>query len=142
MTSKYPTAGPLAGIRVVDVTSVISGPGAMGLLADQGADVIKVEPPQGDIMRHRGDDENFTPGFVSVNRGKRSVVLNLKNPDAAPVLWKLIATADVFAQNFRPGVIERLGFDADTVLARHPGLVYLSISGVGRAGPYVTKRHF
>ena len=140
MTSKYPTAGPLAGIRVVDVTSVISGPGAMGLLADQGADVIKVEPPQGDIMRHRGDDENFTPGFVSVNRGKRSVVLNLKNPDAAPVLWKLIATADVFAQNFRPGVIERLGFDADTVLARHPGLVYLSISGVGRLGPYVKKR--
>ena len=140
MTSKYPTAGPLAGIRVVDVTSVISGPGAMGLLADQGADVIKVEPPQGDIMRHRGDDKNFTPGFVSVNRGKRSLVLDLKNPGAVPVLWKLIATADVFAQNFRPGVIERLGFDADTALARHPELVYLSISGVGRAGPYVKKR--
>ena len=140
MTSKYPTAGPLAGIRVVDVTSVISGPGAMGLLADQGADVIKVEPPQGDIMRHRGDDPNFTPGFVTVNRGKRSVVLDLKNPGAAPVLWKLIATADVFAQNFRPGVIERLGFDADTVLARHPEIVYLSISGVGRVGPYVKKR--
>ena len=140
MTCKYPAAGPLAGIRVVDLTSVISGPGAMGLLADQGADVIKVEPPQGDIMRHRGDDENFTPGFVSVNRGKRSVVLDLKNPGAAPVLWKLIATADVFAQNFRPGVIERLGFDPDTVLARHPELVYLSISGVGRTGPYVKKR--
>ncbi|MBB53228.1 MAG: CoA transferase [Magnetovibrio sp.] len=140
MTCKYPAAGPLAGIRVVDLTSVISGPGAMGLLADQGADVIKVEPPQGDIMRHRGDDENFTPGFVSVNRGKRSMVLDLKNPGAAPVLWKLIATADVFAQNFRPGVIERLGFDPDTVLARHPELVYLSISGVGRNGPYVKKR--
>ena len=140
MTCNYPAAGPLAGIRVVDLTSVISGPGAMGLLADQGADVIKVEPPQGDIMRHRGDDENFTPGFVSVNRGKRSVVLDLKNPGAAPVLWKLIATADVFAQNFRPGAIERLGFDPDTVLARHPELVYLSISGVGRTGPYVKKR--
>ena len=140
MTCKYPATGPLAGIRVVDLTSVISGPGAMGLLADQGADVIKVEPPQGDIMRHRGDDENFTPGFVSVNRGKRSVVLDLKNPGAAPVLWKLIATADVFAQNFRPGAIERLGFDSDTVLARHPDLVYLSISGVGRTGPYVKKR--
>ena len=140
MTCKYPATGPLAGIRVVDLTSVISGPGAMGLLADQGADVIKVEPPQGDIMRHRGDDENFTPGFVSVNRGKRSVVLDLKNPGAAPVLWKLIATADVFAQNFRPGAIERLGFDPDTVLARHPELVYLSISGVGRTGPYVKKR--
>ena len=140
MTCKYPAAGPLAGIRVVDLTSVISGPGAMGLLADQGADVIKVEPPQGDIMRHRGDDENFTPGFVSVNRGKRSMVLDLKNPGAAPVLWKLIATADVFAQNFRPGAIERLGFDPDTVLARHPELVYLSISGVGRNGPYVKKR--
>ena len=140
MTCNYPAAGPLAGIRVVDLTSVISGPGAMGLLADQGADVIKVEPPQGDIMRHRGDDENFTPGFVSVNRGKRSVVLDLKNPGAAPVLWKLIATADVFAQNFRPGAIERLGFGSDTVLARHPDLVYLSISGVGRTGPYVKKR--
>ena len=140
MTCNYPAAGPLAGIRVVDLTSVISGPGAMGLLADQGADVIKVEPPQGDIMRHRGDDENFTPGFVSVNRGKRSVVLDLKNPGAAPVLWKLIATADVFAQNFRPGAIERLGFGSDTVLARHPELVYLSISGVGRTGPYVKKR--
>ena len=140
MTCTYPAAGPLAGIRVVDLTSVISGPGAMGLLADQGADVIKVEPPQGDIMRHRGDDENFTPSFVSVNRGKRSVVLDLKNPGAAPVLWKLIATADVFAQNFRPGAIERLGFDPDTVLARHPELVYLSISGVGRTGPYVKKR--
>ena len=140
MTCEYPAAGPLAGIRVIDVTNVISGPGAIGLLADQGADVIKVESPQGDIMRHRGDDENFTPGFISVNRGKRSVVLNLKNPGAAPVLWKLIATADVFAQNFRPGVIERLGFDADTVLARHPNLVYLSISGVGRTGPYVKKR--
>lgn len=140
MTCKCPAAGPLAGIRVVDLTSVISGPGAMGLLADQGADVIKVEPPQGDIMRHRGDDKNFTPGFVSVNRGKRSLVLDLKNPGAAPVLWKLIATADVFAQNFRPGAIERLGFDPDTVLARHPELVYLSISGVGRTGPYVKKR--
>jgi len=140
MSANETSKGPLAGFRIVDVTSVISGPGAMGILADQGADVIKVEPPHGDIMRHRGDDPDFTPGFVSVNRGKRSVVLDLKKPDAAPILWRLIDKADVFAQNFRPGVIERLGFDAETVLARHPGLVYLSISGVGREGPYVKKR--
>ena len=111
----------------------------MAILADQGADVIKVEPPQGDIMRYRGEDQNFTPGFVTVNRGKRSIVLDLKKPEAKPILWDLIATADVFAQNFRPGVIERLAFDAPTVLAHKPNLVYLSISGVGPEGPYAKK---
>ena len=140
MSNKYQDNGPLSGFRIIDTTSVISGPGAMAILADQGADVIKVEPPQGDIMRHRGDDTNFTPGFITVNRGKRSIALDLKKPEAAPILWDLIGTADVFAQNFRPGVIERLGFDATTVLARQNNLVYLSISGVGPRGPYAKKR--
>ena len=140
MSNKYQENGPLSGFRIIDTTSVISGPGAMAILADQGADVIKVEPPQGDIMRHRGDDTNFTPGFITVNRGKRSIALDLKKPEAAPILWDLIATADVFAQNFRPGVIERLGFDPTTVLARQANLVYLSISGVGPRGPYAKKR--
>ncbi len=140
MSAGDSNSGPLAGLRIVDVTSVISGPGAMGILADQGADVIKIEPPTGDIMRHRGDDPDFTPGFVACNRGKRSIVLDLKKPEAAPILWRLIEQADVFAQNFRPGVIERLGFDAEAALQRNPRLVYLSISGVGKSGPYADKR--
>jgi crotonobetainyl-CoA:carnitine CoA-transferase CaiB-like acyl-CoA transferase len=139
------TAGPLAGIRVLDLTSVVSGPAAMGVLADQGADVIKIEPPSGDIMRGRGTvtgsgGAGITPGFVACNRGKRSVVLDLKCDGAASVLWRLIDTADVFAQNFRPGVIERLGFGADVVLSHNPRLVFLSISGVGERGPYADKR--
>ncbi len=135
-----PPAGPLAGIRIIDATSVVSGPAAMGMLADQGADVIKIESPKGDIMRHRGPDPDMTPGFVACNRGKKSVTLDLKKPEAAEILWRLLEDADVFAQNYRPGVIERLGFDAETVLERNPGLVYLSISGVGNEGPYADKR--
>lgn len=140
MTDIQETAGPLAGIRIVDLTSVISGPGAIGILADQGADVIKIEPASGDIMRSRGPNPGFTPGFVSCNRGKRSVVLDLKQPEAADILWRLIDTADVVAQNFRPGVIDRLGFGADAALKRKPSLVYMSISGVGDSGPYAGKR--
>ena len=132
--------GPLAGLRIIDLTSVISGPGAMGILCDQGADVIKVESTTGDIMRSRGTKPEFTPGFVSCNRGKKSIVLDLKKDDAKAILWKLVEEADVFAQNFRPGVAERLGFSADEALKRNPRLVYLSISGVGETGPYVKKR--
>ena len=140
MTTDTNSKGPLAGVRIIDATSVVSGPAAMVMLADQGADVIKVESLAGDIMRHRGDVDGMTPGFVSCNRGKKSVALDLKNPKAKEVLWKLIESADVFAQNYRPGVIERLGFDAETALKRNPKLVYLSISGVGETGPYAKKR--
>lgn len=132
--------GPFSGIKVVDVTSVISGPCSTGILGDQGADVIKVEPPTGDIMRARGKVAGITPSFVSCNRGKRSVELDLKDEGARDILWKLIEEADVFAQNFRPGVAERLGFGPDEALRRNPGLVYLSISGVGPDGPYSKKR--
>ncbi|MCH9674740.1 MAG: CoA transferase [Gammaproteobacteria bacterium] len=134
------TQGPLAGVRVVDLTSVLSGPAAMGTLADQGADVIKVEPPAGDIMRGRGTLASISAGFVSCNRGKRSIVLDLKQTEATEVLWELIASADVVAQNFRPGAVERLGFGADVVRARYPRVIYLSISGVGESGPYAGKR--
>ena len=140
MTVTPQNSGPLAGVRIVDLTSVISGPGAIGILTDQGADVIKVEPASGDIMRSRGPEPGFTPGFVACNRGKRSIVLDLKKPEAADILWRLIADADVVAQNFRPGVIERLGFDADEALRRNPRLIYMSISGVGEDGPYAGKR--
>ena len=128
--------GPLRGVKVLDLTSVVSGPHAAMILCDQGADVIKVEAPEGDIMR-RG---SMTPAFVSSNRGKRSIVLDLKQKDALAVLHKLIAVSDVLVQNFRPGVAERLGFGEPAARAINPGLIYVSISGVGETGPYVRKR--
>ena len=129
-------SGPLTGVRVLDLPSVVSGPHAAMILADQGADVIKVESPEGDIMR-RG---SMTPGFVSSNRGKRSIVLDLKQKDALATLHKLIAASDVLVQNFRPGVAERLGFGEPAARAFNPGLIYVSISGVGETGPYIRKR--
>lgn len=140
MTVDTQKNGPFSGIKIVDVTSVISGPCSTGILGDQGADIIKVEPPTGDIMRARGKVAGFTPAFVSCNRGKRSVALDLKDDKAREVLWKMIEEADVFAQNFRPGVAERLGFSAEEALKRNPKLIYLSISGVGPTGPYSKKR--
>ena len=128
--------GPLRGVKVLDLTSVVSGPHAAMILSDQGADVIKVEAPEGDIMR-RG---SMTPAFVSSNRGKRSIVLNLKQPEALSVLHRLIAVSDVLVQNFRPGVADRLGFGEPAARAISPGLIYVSISGVGETGPYVRKR--
>jgi crotonobetainyl-CoA:carnitine CoA-transferase CaiB-like acyl-CoA transferase len=129
-------SGPLRGVKVLDLTSVVSGPHAAMILADQGADVIKVESPEGDIMRRGG----MTTGFVSSNRGKRSIVLDLKQPEAVNVLRRLIAVSDVLVQNFRPGVAERLGFGEPAARAINPGLIYVSISGVGESGPYVRKR--
>ena len=104
--------GPLAGVKVLDLTSVVSGPHAAMILCDQGADVIKVKAPEGDILR-RG---TMTPGFVSSNRGKRFIIPDSRRPDARAVLRKLIAVSDVLVQNFRPGVAERLGFGEPAVL--------------------------
>ena len=132
--------GPLHGIRVIDLTTVISGPVCTMLLADQGADVIKVEPPSGDIARRTSGDGQFSPMFVSSNRGKRSVSLDLKHEPAREVLRRLIAGADVLVQNFRPGTMARLGLDEPAMRVLNPGLVYVSISGVGETGPYVKKR--
>jgi crotonobetainyl-CoA:carnitine CoA-transferase CaiB-like acyl-CoA transferase len=129
-------SGPLSGVKVLDLTSVVSGPHAAMILCDQGAEVIKVESPEGDIMRRGG----MTTGFVSSNRGKRSIVLDLKQPEGLAVLHKLIGRADVLVQNFRPGVADRLGFGEPKARAINPGLVYVSISGVGESGPYVRKR--
>ena len=128
--------GPLRGVKVLDLTSVVSGPHAAMILSDQGADVIKVEAAEGDIMRRGG----MTPGFVSSNRGKRSIVLDLKRPEALSVLHRLIAVSDVLVQNFRPGVADRLGFGEPAARAINPVLIYVSISGVGETGPYVRKR--
>jgi crotonobetainyl-CoA:carnitine CoA-transferase CaiB-like acyl-CoA transferase len=133
-------SGPLEGIRVIDLTTVISGPVCTMLLADQGADVIKVEPPTGDIARRTAGDGEFTAMFVSSNRGKRSIALDLKQPAALEAVRRLISGADVLVQNFRPGTMERLGLDEPAMRALNPGLVYVSISGVGETGPYVKKR--
>jgi crotonobetainyl-CoA:carnitine CoA-transferase CaiB-like acyl-CoA transferase len=133
-------AGPLEGIRVIDLTTVVSGPVCTAILADQGADVIKIEPPTGDIARRTAGDGQFTAMFIACNRGKRSVSLDLKQPAAVEALRRLIATADVLVQNFRPGTMERLGLGEPALRAANPGLVYVSISGVGDTGPYVKKR--
>jgi crotonobetainyl-CoA:carnitine CoA-transferase CaiB-like acyl-CoA transferase len=136
--------GPLAGIRVLDLTSVVSGPLATMFLADQGADVIKIEPLGGDITRRSRQSISasgeFSALFVSSNRGKRSLALDLKRPEAAKIMRKLIASSDVLVQNFRPGTMERLGLGEPTLRELNPRLIYVSISGVGESGPYAKKR--
>ncbi|MFP6801899.1 MAG: CoA transferase [Pseudomonadales bacterium] len=134
-------SGPLSGIKIIDLSSVISGPVATVLLADQGADVIKVEAPQGDIVRRMGLGKNsLSPAFVSANRGKRSICIDLKEPAGVAVVKKLIADADVFIQNFRPGAIERMGLSYDVLSVLNPRLLYVSVSGFGETGPYAHKR--
>ncbi|HJY48898.1 MAG TPA: CoA transferase [Stellaceae bacterium] len=134
----------MAGIRVLDLTSVVSGPLATMFLADQGAEVIKIEPLGGDITRRSrqsiSTSGEFSALFVSSNRGKRSLALDLKRPEAAKIMRKLIASSDVLVQNFRPGTMERLGLGEPTLRELNPRLIYVSISGVGGSGPYAKKR--
>jgi crotonobetainyl-CoA:carnitine CoA-transferase CaiB-like acyl-CoA transferase len=134
-------SGPLHGYRVVDLTAMITGPYATMILGDQGADVIKVEPPGlGDVMRWLGTNKNGLSTFWALtNRSKRSVVLNLREARARELLLALVSRADVFVQNFRPGVIERLGLDEPTLRKLRPGLIYVSISSFGATGPYARK---
>ena len=132
--------GALDGFRIVDFSQVIAGPLATRVLADQGADVIKVEPPSGDILRHMGGIAGLSPTFATVNRSKRSLVLDVKKSGAAEALARLVASADVFVQNSRPGAMARLGIGPEQLLARNPRLVYVSISGFGETGPYAHKR--
>lgn len=127
--------GPLDGIRIIEIANVVAGPSAAAQLADQGADVIKVEPPSGDIIR-KSSKTGLPPTFISCNRGKRSLTLDLKQDAAQEILWKLIEKADVLIQNLRPGAMERLGFSGEQVQKRNPRLIYLSISGFGETGPY------
>ena len=133
--------GPLEGFRIVDLTSVISGPLATMILADQGAEVIKVETPQGgDFTRASANRRGgFSASFVNNNRNKRSIALDLKNPKGLEALMAIVAGADVFIQNFRPGVVERLGVDEDAVRAARPDIVYVSISGFGHRGPLARR---
>jgi crotonobetainyl-CoA:carnitine CoA-transferase CaiB-like acyl-CoA transferase len=133
--------GPLHGYRVVDLSSMVSGPSATMLLADQGADVIKVENPQGgDHTRAAANRRGgFSASFLNNNRNKRSIVLDLKTPGGAEVLKRLLTGADVFIQNFRAGVIDRMGFGEAVVRALAPDIVYVSISGFGEQGPFAAK---
>ncbi|MDP9428067.1 MAG: CoA transferase [Actinomycetota bacterium] len=128
---------PLTGLRVLDLGSYISGPCAAVLLAEMGADVVKVEPPQGDPFRS-WESGGLNATFVAFNRGKRSVTLDLKDDADRCALLELARTADVVIENFRPGVMERLGIDWDVLSASNPGLVHCSISGFGSSGPYAT----
>ena len=132
--------GALDGFRIIDFSQVIAGPLATRVLADQGADVIKVEPPGGDILRHMGGVAGLSPTFATVNRSKRSLVLDLKKSGAIETLRRLVARADVFVQNSRPGVAERIGIGPVELRAHNPRLVYVSISGFGETGPYAHKR--
>lgn len=130
-------AGPLSGFRIVDLTSMLSGPWATSILGDQGADVIKVEVPGiGDHTRSLGNRSGDLPAhFLNINRSKRSVTLNLKDAQGKAILKKLSATADVFIQNFRPGVVERLGIGEQDIRQIAPDIIYVSISGFGERGP-------
>ncbi|MFT0858754.1 CaiB/BaiF CoA transferase family protein [Ancylobacter sp. G4_0304] len=137
---------PLEGIRVLDISQVMAGPFCCMLLADMGADVIKIEPPgTGDSTRHsmgfrlKGTD---SPGFLALNRNKRSITLDLKSPEDREVLYALVKTADVLVENARPGVASRLGMDYATLKAINPRLVYASISGFGQTGPWSQRPGF
>jgi crotonobetainyl-CoA:carnitine CoA-transferase CaiB-like acyl-CoA transferase len=137
---------PLAGIRVLDVSQVMAGPFCCMLLGDMGADIIKIEPPKiGDSTRHsmgfrlKGED---SPGFLALNRNKRSIALDLKNAVDRDVLYALVKTADVLVENARPGVADRLGMGYETLCAINPRLVYASISGFGHTGPWAQRPGF
>jgi len=129
-----------SGIRVLDFTSTIAGPHCARLLADLGADVIKIEPPDGDMMRSRLPLRNGASTlFGQLNAGKRCVVLDLKRPDAVAAAKRLAGDADVVVENFRPGVMARLGLDYPTLAALNPRLIYCAISGYGQTGPSAAR---
>ena len=142
--------GPLDGIRVIDLTRILAGPFSTMLMADLGADVIKVEQPEtGDPARGNGpflrpdgvetDEQAFSTYFMSINRGKRSIAIDLANPKGREVLLRLAETADVLIENFRPGSMQRLGLDYEAVRARNPRIVMCSVSGFGQTGPYAHR---
>jgi formyl-CoA transferase len=138
---KSPAA--LEGIRVLDVTQVMAGPFCAMMLADLGASVIKVEPPAGDSTRQMpGASGTDSPAFNAVNRGKRSIVLNLKTAEGRDVFARLARSSDIVIENYRPGVMASLGLDYATLSAANPRLIYASISGYGRTGPLRSKGGF
>lgn len=133
--------GPLAGVKVIDLTSVMMGPYATMILGDYGADVIKVESPDGDVMRHAAPMRNPRMGamYLQGNRNKRSIVLDLKKPRGRDALLQLAATADVFIHNVRPAAMRRLKLGPEDLLAHNPRLVYVGLHGFGEDGPYAGR---
>ena len=137
-----PAVGPpLAGVRILDLSRILAGPYATMMLADLGAEVIKVEPPGGDDTRTWGPP--FAGGeaayFLAVNRGKKSVTLNLKTEEGKEALWRLVGASDALVENFRPGTMARLGFSPEAVQSRNPRLVWCSVSAYGQYGPLSSK---
>ena len=137
----------LEGVRVVDFSQVMAGPFCTMLLGDLGADVIKVEPPAGDLSRSMGGERlrlrgNDHAPFLALNRNKRSIALDLSNTDDRAICLALLQTADVIVENFRPGVMRNLGIDYDAIAATNPRVVYASISGFGQSGPYADRPGF
>lgn len=135
------TSGPLAGIRVIDITNTVVGPAATQILGDLGADIVKIEPPGGDQLRHLGParHEGMASMFLGLNRNKRSVVLNLKQADSRVVLARLLETADVLVHNMRPSAARRLGISYADLAQDHPRLVYASASAIAPMGPWPTS---
>ena len=137
-----PSPGPLNGARIIDLSAVVSGPMAAVVLADQGAEVIKVEPPGwGDGVRYLGASRGGVSAIFSlINRNKKSLAVNLKHPDGRAILMRLVATADGVMHNYRPGKMERLGLGYASLREHFPDLIYLAISGMGDVGPYAGQK--
>ncbi len=135
--------GPLAGIRVLDFSRVVAGPLCGRLLADQGAEVIKIEPPARDITRTAPPlVDGFSAYYTHVNAGKLGVCADLSDPEVAELLAVMAKDADVVLENFRPGVLARHGLGAEQLMGRNPRLVYCSISGYGQTGPWSDRRAY
>tara|TARA_Y100000768_G_scaffold118543_1_gene87565 strand:- start:35210 stop:36421 length:1212 start_codon:yes stop_codon:yes gene_type:complete len=135
-------SGPYEGVRVLELTSTVSGPFAGMMLADQGAEVIKIEPPGiGDLARFMGTiKDGMGAMFSTLNRNKKCICLDFKNEEDLEVLMSLVATADVLIENYRPGIVKKLGIDYDSLKRIKPDLIYCSISGYGQSGPYKEKK--
>ena len=137
-------AGALEGIKVVDLTAVLLGPYATQMMADMGADVIKIEPPQGDLLRNSGlgRTEKMGPIYIAANRNKRSLCLDLKQPEAIEIVKALVKDADIFIHNNRPQAIDRLGLSYEALKAVNPQIIYAYAMGYGRKGPYGDRPAF
>ncbi|MDP5088533.1 MAG: CoA transferase, partial [Ilumatobacteraceae bacterium] len=134
---------PLEGVRVLDFTRVLSGPHATRMLCDLGADVIKVEQPTGDLTRFSSPRVNSNSTyFIQQNVGKRNISLDLTKPEAVELITRLVDKCDVLIENFRPGVMQRLGLGQETLRAKYSRLIYASITGYGSTGPWVNRRAF
>ncbi|MFA7586194.1 MAG: CoA transferase, partial [Novosphingobium sp.] len=145
-SGKRSATGPLAGITIVEWGTNFAAPLATMTLGDQGASVIKIEAPGGDSTRHatahRTGMTGYAASFIVANRNKRSIALDMKKPAAVEVAKTIIAKADVFVENFRPGVVDRLGLGYDAIRAIRPDIIYVSVSGFGDHGPYSGQRVF